>query len=112
MRKLALLGVALFSFAAAAIGIQLDQSKTYTFTDCSSGGSSAQAIPEGTYLLTVTDESTWLCTADSASTCATLGTKYGAPFGMLLTVGRGGKSASCRSTGSTGDLQLTRTLNE
>lgn len=108
MRKLAAL-LALVACAALAGGINLDQSKTYTFTDCSSGGSSAQTIPEGTYLLTVTDESTWLCLADTASTCATLGTKYGSPFGMLLTVGRGGKSASCRSTGSTGDLQLTLT---
>ncbi len=106
MRKLWLL-VLLFAFGASADGIALT-STLVTFTDCSSSGSSAQTVPAGTYLLTVTDEAVWLCQADSASTCATLGTKLPSGTVMLYTVGRGGASVSCRSTGSTGDLNLTK----
>jgi hypothetical protein len=109
MRKLAL-GLALVACAASA-QIALDQTVTKTFTDCASGGSAAQTLTRGTYLMTVTTEDVWLCVADSGSTCASNGTKFGAPFAMLFEVGAGGTSASCRSTNSTGDLQFTRKGN-
>ncbi|MDP2270913.1 MAG: hypothetical protein Q8K32_09295 [Archangium sp.] len=109
MRKLLKFGLALLAVVAfAAPGLNLDTAATYTFTDCASGGSAAQTVPEGTYVLTVTTDDTFLCQADSASTCATLGTKWPAGTIVLLSVGRGGKSMSCRSSSSTGDLQLTR----
>jgi hypothetical protein len=109
MGKLGLL-LALLATAAAA-QIALDQTTTKTFTDCSSGGSAAQTLTAGTYLMTVTTEDVWLCQAASASTCASNGTKFGAPFAMLYEVPRGGLSISCRSSGSTGDLQFTRKGN-
>lgn len=110
-QTLHLLLAAVLVFAPPALaqdGLVLDTSVTFTFTDCASGGSSAQTIPEGNYVLTVTDADTFLCVADSASTCATLGTKW--PVGTIvkLSVGRSGKSMSCRSAASTGDAQLTR----
>lgn len=112
MRKLALLGVALFSFAALAIGINLDQSVIFTFASCASGGSSAQTIPVGTYLTTVTGSDTTLCQADSASTCSSGGTILPLGTSFLWTAGRGGFSVSCRSSASGGTLQFTRTRNE
>jgi hypothetical protein len=109
MRKLGLLLALLAGVASAQIA--LDQTTTKTFTDCASGGSAAQTLTEGTYLMTVTDENVWMCQAASASTCATVGTKFGAPFAMLYAVPRGGLSISCRSAGATGDLQFTRKGN-
>ncbi|MDP1824900.1 MAG: hypothetical protein Q8L48_16710 [Archangium sp.] len=109
-QTLHLLLAAVLVFASPALaqdGLVLT-STLYTFTDCASGGSSAQTVPEGNYVLTVTDADTFLCQADSASTCATLGTKW--PVGTIVkySVGRGGLSLSCRSSTSTGDLQLTK----
>jgi hypothetical protein len=97
-----------FATPTLAQGLVLDTATTFTFTDCASIGSSAQTITEGVYVLTVTDADTFLCIADSGSTCGTLGTKF--PMGAIvkLAVGRSGKSMSCRSSTSTGDLQLTR----
>jgi hypothetical protein len=92
---------------AAPAQVALDQATTKTFTDCSSSGSVAQTLTEGTYLMTITTEDVWLCQAASASTCGSGGTKFGAPFAMLFAVPRGGLSISCRSGSSTGDLQFT-----
>lgn len=112
MRKLGLgLVLALVAAGAAFAQIQLNPAVIKTFTDCSSGGSVAQSIDQGTYLMTVTTEDVWLCQAESASTCASGGTKFGAPFAMLFEVPRGGLSISCRSTSSTGDLQFTKKGN-
>lgn len=110
MRKLGLLAAVLFG-AVSFAGIALDQTVTKTFTDCSASGSVAQTVTGGEYLLTVTTEDVWLCLADSASTCASGGTKFPPGFGMVITIGAGGQSASCRSTNATGDIQFTRKGN-
>lgn len=109
MRKLGLL--ALLVACAAAAQIQLNQAVIKTFTDCAAGGSAAQTLDQGTYLMTVTTEDLWMCQAESGSTCVSGGTKFGAPFAMLFEVPRSGLSVSCRSTGSTGDLQFTKKGN-
>lgn len=105
----ALLLAALLAFASpvSAQGLNLDTATQFTFTDCASGGSAAQTVTQGLYVFTVTDADTFLCVADSASTCASGGVKW--PLGTVvrLSVGRGGKSMSCRSSTSTGDLQFT-----
>lgn len=107
-----MLGLLLVVVAGAAVAqIQLNQVSMVTFTDCASAGSVAQAITQGTYLMTVTTEDVWLCQAESASTCASGGTKFGAPFAMLFEVPRGGWSLSCRSSSSTGDIQFTKKGN-
>lgn len=110
MRKLLALGIALFGLAALG-GIQLDTATLKTFTDCAAGGSAAQTVAAGDYLLTVNDEATWLCMTDSASTCASGGAKLPSGFGIIITIGAGGQSVSCRSTNSTGDLQFTKKNN-
>lgn len=107
MRKTFLLLLALVSLVASADGVLLDTSKRFEFTDCSSGGSSAQTITEGTYLLRITDESTWLCFAASSSTCATLGEKFPSGTVMKITIPRSGLSVSCRSAASGGDAIFT-----
>jgi hypothetical protein len=113
MRKLLALCILLAAgiAAAAAGGILLASTGQVTFTDCSSSGSSASTLTEGTYLMTATDESVWVCSAASSATCASGGSKFGAPFAMLYAVPRGGLSIACRSTSSTGDLQFTPTGN-
>jgi hypothetical protein len=109
MRRLLLL-LPLLAFTAGA-QIMLDQTSIVTFTDCASGGSAAQALARGTYLMTVTGEDTWLCLAESGATCASGGTKYGAPFAMLIAINGSQLSAACRSSSSTGDIQFTRKGN-
>lgn len=111
MRKLGLVLALLAIGGVASAQIALDQTTTKTFTDCSSSGSVAQTLTAGTYLMTITTEDVWVCQAASASTCASAGTKFGAPFAMLFEVPRGGLSISCRSSSSTGDLQFTRKGN-
>lgn len=91
--------------------VQLDQAVIKNFTDCSSGGSVAQTLTGGSYVMTVHDEAVWLCLADSASTCASGGSKFPAGFGMVIRINNGGQSVSCRSAASGGDLTFTRKGN-
>lgn len=100
--------------AMAAIGIGLDVTKQYSFLNCAA--SAAQTIPVGTYLVTVTKEDTWECIADASSTC-TAGTGGGTnggsvrlPVGAMFvqSIGAGGKSVSCYSAASTGNIVFTR----
>lgn len=107
MRKLALVAVLLFASLAVAAGLALDTSQRFEFTDCASGGSAAQTVTEGQYLMRVTDTDVYMCTADSGSTCATGGERFPVGTVIVVTFGRGGKSTSCRSSASTGDLILT-----
>lgn len=108
MRKLLALCALLAAGVASAGPVVLDSSVQKTFTNCDSGGSSAQTIAAGSYLVTVHDEAVWLCLADSSATCASGGTKLPAGTVMLMSIGAGGKSAACRSSGSTGDVEFTK----
>lgn len=96
--------LSLLASAAFAGGIALNTGVRFEFTDCASGGSSSQAVTEGTYLMRVTDADSFLC---YAGTCAANGEKFPAGTVMLLTVGRAGQTMSCRSSASTGDIILT-----
>lgn len=107
MRKLWPLLLLLAGIAVAG-PINLQPGTIVTFTDCSSSGSVAQTIAGGSYVVTVTDEDTWLCLADSAATCASGGTKFPKGTAIHLAIGNGGQSAACRSTASTGDIQFTK----
>lgn len=101
--------------ALAGIGIGLDVTRQYSFLNCS--GSAAQTVPGGQYLVTITGEDTWECSSDSASTC-TSGTGGGVgnigavrlPLGTVFiqSIGAGGRSVSCFSSGSTGNIVFTR----
>jgi hypothetical protein len=108
MRKLVVIGVALVALAAWA-GISIDTGTLVTFTDCSSSGSAAQTL-QGTYELSVTDEDTWICQSNTASTCASGGWRL--PVGAVIEMQFGNllnsRSVSCRSAASTGDLNFVR----
>ncbi len=110
MRKLAavaLLGAlfALSGGAAHAAGVTVNTTVRFEFTDCASGGSSAQTVTAGSYLFRVTDADTFVCWA---ATCASGGEKV--PQGtVLLLVVPLNQSFSCRSaSGSSGDVIFTR----
>lgn len=107
MHRLALVGVLLLAAAAIAGGIALDTSRRFEFTDCSSGGSAAQTVTGGQYLLRVTDADVSLCIAESGATCATGGEKFPVGTVVLLTVPGASKSVACRSSSSTGDAIFT-----
>lgn len=94
---------------ALAGGLPLDTSVRTEFTDCASGGSSAQAlVKDRQYLMRVTDADTFVCFAESASTCASGGEKFPVGTVVLLTITGAQVSASCRSSTSTGDVIFTR----
>jgi hypothetical protein len=101
--------IAVLPNVAFARGLALDLTRRTEFTDCASGGSSAQALVRDTdYLLRVTDADVWLCLTASGSTCATGGERF--PVGTVLHLSITGDqvSASCRSSTSTGDATFTR----
>lgn len=104
MRKLLLLLVLAPLAAGAAGGISLNTAKRFEFTDCASGGSSAQTLTEGQYLFRVTDKDVFIC---FAATCASTGEKFPNGTVMMFSIPRGGQSVSCRSSDSTGDAIFT-----
>lgn len=108
LRLLVLFAAVALATGASAAGVALNPSVRYEFTDCASGGSAAQTVVAGTYLLRITDADTTVCIADSAATCASGGDKFPSGTVMLLTVGGTSKSLACRSSASTGDLILTQ----
>lgn len=105
MRTFAL-ALMLVASSALAAGIPIDPANVVTFTDCASGGSAAQTIPEGDFLLTVADADVFLCFAASASTCASGGIKFPQGTVARITTPRGLRSLSCRSSASTADVYL------
>jgi hypothetical protein len=104
MRALALL-LTLLAVSAFGAGILVDTGVRYEFTDCSSSGSSSLSPTEGTYLMRVTDSDVFLCWASS---CASGGEKFPSGTVLLLAIPRGGQALSCRSSGSAGDVILTK----
>lgn len=109
MRKLALVAFVLFAAAVSAAGLSLSTGVRTEFTDCASGGSSAQVLVRDTnYLLRVTDADVWICMAASGSTCATGGERFPAGTVILLNITGDQVSASCRSSASTGDAIFTK----
>ncbi|MFT3708045.1 MAG: hypothetical protein QM817_10350 [Archangium sp.] len=92
----------------AKAGIPLNAAIRTEFTDCASGGSTAQALVRGDYLLRITDSDTFLCFAAAGSTCVSGGEKFPAGTVMVITVTGDMLSASCRSSGSTGDAIFTK----
>lgn len=87
-----------------ALGIRLDVSRRFVFTDCAAGGSASQTVTEGTYIARFLTEDIWIC---YAATCAANGEKFGAGTVMMLYIPAGGQVVSCRSAGATGDFVLT-----
>jgi hypothetical protein len=111
MRKLFALAALLACSIAAAAGGVLLNGAAVTISNCAAGGSGAQSLTEGVYLLTVTTDITFLCSAASGATCASGGTMFPAPWGMLYAVPRGGLSVACRSASSSGNISFTPTGN-
>ncbi len=113
MKRAIALMVACLSLVAGAAnpGIVLYPNATaYDFTDCAAGGSASQTVTPGTYLFAATTEDVWVC---YATTCATGGRKFPAGVVFMLSVvlqpgAPAGQPVSCRSTGATGDIGLTR----
>jgi len=104
---LASLALVLPPAKAEAAGIPINPAGVITFTDCAAAGSSAQTVPAGDYVLTVTGSDVTLCWAASSSTCGSGGITYPLGTVILITAPRGLLSLSCRSSASTGDAQLT-----
>lgn len=110
MRKLLHVGLALFVLlanATFAAGLPINTAIRFEFTDCSSGGSVAQTLTAGDYWYRVTDADTFICLANSASTCASGGEKWPVGTVVLITIGPDQRSVSCRSSTSTGDAIFT-----
>lgn len=106
MRKTALwlLPLLLLAGAAFAVGFTL-KGTPKTFTDCSSGGSSAQTVLAGTqFVRTGPSEGVWYCTALSAATCASGGEFLPPNFAGHINFRSDQVSVACRSALSTGDL--------
>lgn len=108
MRHLKVLLLLAVSALAMAGPVRLVVGTRFEFTNCASGGSSAQTITEGTYLFRVTDADVWLCLAASSATCASGGDVFPVGTVIRMAIPRGGQSAACRSTASNGDLTFTR----
>ena len=102
-----LLLLALLSSVAVAGGINLLIGTRFEFTDCASGGSVAQTLTVGQYLMRVTDADAFLCFSASGSTCASGGEKFPSGTVILLNVTSDKASVSCRSSASTGDVIFT-----
>jgi Flp pilus assembly pilin Flp len=109
MRNFGLLLALVAGVAIAAAPITLDTSVRKEFTDCSSGGSSAQTLTANVqYLVRVVGEDTFVCFGSSGTTCASGGEKFGAPFAALMFITGDMKSVACRSANSTGDVIFTK----
>ncbi len=110
MKRLALLlGLTLSVVAFGGI-VLYPNATAYDFTDCAAGGSAAQTVLPGTYLFAAMTEDVWIC---YASTCATAGRKLPAGVVFMLSVvlqpgSPAGQLVSCRSTGATGDISMTK----
>lgn len=107
MRKLVRLGLALLALFAFGGAIVLDTATRAEFTDCAAGGSVAQTLTVGTYLMRVTDADSFVCFAESGSTCAANGEKFPMGTVMCMAITSNKKSVSCRSSTSTGDVIFT-----
>lgn len=109
MRKtLALCLILLVPTVADAAGspLNLDTTTRLEMTDCASGGTAGATLAAGTYLMRVTGEDSFLC---YASSCASPnGEKWPVGTIVAIAVGSSGQAFSCRSSGSTGDIILTR----
>lgn len=105
MRTSAILVALAIGTAAVAAPLVLTVGTRFEFTDCSSSGSSAQSVTKASYLMRVTDSDVFVCLA---ATCAAGGEKF--PVGTVLLVDfpETTQSVSCRSTGSAGDVILTK----
>jgi len=108
MKRLLLLAVVLAAGVAMAVGFTLTATTDTTFTDCSSGGSSAQTLSaSGSYWVrTSSAEGLFMCMAASSSTCASNGTFLPPGSSVLINFSSSQLSISCRSASSTGDLYL------
>lgn len=111
MRKLKFAGLALIAvLAMAATGIDLNTAVRTELTDCISTGSTpALTLVRGTsYLMRVTDADTFICWAESGSTCGSGGEKFPTGTVLLFTATGDKVSVSCRSASSTGDVIFTQ----
>lgn len=106
MRKLLVVASLVSAVALAAGGMSFDTTVQTTFTNCPSGGVATSNLAAGTnYYVTVTDQDTFICL--DGTTCASGGVKV--PMGGQFVMSTGGIiGASCRSSGSLGDVQFTK----
>ena len=102
-----LLVAVLLSAIAAFAFPRIESGSVVDFSNCATGGSAAQSISDGSYLMVVFDEETTLCWA---ATCASGGRRLPLPFAMLMDFksASGSQQLSCRSAGATGDVHFTR----
>lgn len=112
MKRLVILTVGLLALSAlAASAINYDRSTSYTtqytFTNCAAGGSAAQTIIKGKYLVTALEDTGFLCQAKTGSTCASGGKPLPINTRTIVDVGES-LSMSCRSASATADITLDR----
>lgn len=105
MRKLPVLALACLLGGAALAQINLNTGSRFETTDCAAGGSSiGTTLANSKYLLRVTGEDTFICWAAS---CAAGGEKF--PTGTIILLQfQTAQALSCRSTGATGDVIMTK----
>lgn len=89
---------------ASGPGVMLNTGQRFETTNCAAAGSSIGTVPQGKYLLRVTDEDTFICYAGAC--VAPDGEKFPAPTVMLIQF-RQATQLYCRSVGATGDVILT-----
>jgi hypothetical protein len=99
----------------AAGSLSLDLTRHHEINNCTAGGGDAGAgtyanATAGEYLLVVTDEATTVCISetDAGKTCPTGGVRFPSSTVVKLAVPNGGNTFSCRSSGATGDISITR----
>lgn len=110
IRRLPLIALAAALLAApiaTAQALAIDANQAPIEITCAAAGGSASTVPTGKYVLNVVNEAAWFCVA---ATCASGGHLKEQGFSMLYnqpttttTV-----SMSCRSTGGSGKITLTR----
>jgi hypothetical protein len=77
---------------------------------CAAAGTTTTTVPPGWYLLTVVNETTWIC---NATTCAvndagSNGTPLVVGTQLVVVYSAASTNISCRSTGATGNVTLTQ----
>lgn len=100
--------ISLLTAAVAVAGGFTIIGSPVNFTDCSSGGSTAQALTTGPNLMRAnTTEPVWVCLSSDAGACAAGGDFYPPGFAGIINLGSNQSTASCRSAASTGDIVFT-----
>jgi len=106
-----LVGAIAIAAPPTATGIWLDPSIHYAFTNCEAAGSAVQVIPNGKYMVQVSDDEAinvvYGTTYDGGSDSRPKNKNLA--YLESFFADDGGTALACQSSGGTGDLDLTGT---